>query len=182
MKLILKTLIIYLVAIPLALAQTSDSGAGTESYPGSERARLGNERIQAEIELRAREEQRRLEEEAQARLRAEEAAARSAMAATQNPRPEMAASGETAATQNPRPEVPASSETASTQNSRPEMAASREMAATQNPKPEPTEAADSDDIYRTLEQLRMLGELKDDGYISDEEFQRIKRRILDDQT
>ena len=62
------------------------------------------------------------------------------------------------------------------------MAASREMAATQNPKPEPTEAADSDDIYRTLEQLRMLGELKDDGYISDEEFQRIKRRILDDQT
>ena len=166
MKLIPKTLIIYLVAIPLALAQTSDSGAGTESYPGSERARLGNERIQAEIELRAREEQRRLEEEAQARLRAEEAAARSAMAANQTPRPEMAASGETAATQNPRPE----------------MAASRELGASQNPKPEPTEAADSDDIYRTLEQLRILGELKDDGYISDEEFQRIKRRILDDQT
>ena len=81
--------------------------------------------------MRAREEQRRIEEAEQARLRAEQAAARSA------------------------------------------------MAAAQNAKPDATETTGSDDMYRTLEQLRLLGELKDDGYITDEEFRKIKQKILD---
>ncbi|MGI9270552.1 MAG: SHOCT domain-containing protein [Woeseiaceae bacterium] len=44
--------------------------------------------------------------------------------------------------------------------------------------------ADSDmpanraDMYRVLEQLRELGELKDAGYLTDEEFQQLKDEIL----
>ena len=53
------------------------------------------------------------------------------------------------------------------------------MAAAQNAKPDATEAAGSNDMYRTLEQLRLLGELKDDGYITEEEFRKIKQKILD---
>jgi hypothetical protein len=35
------------------------------------------------------------------------------------------------------------------------------------------------DISKALEQLRVLGELRDAGYVTDEEFARIKRKILD---
>ena len=45
----------------------------------------------------------------------------------------------------------------------------------------PGNADRSVDLSRTLEQLRTLGELKDDGYITEEEFSKIKRRILDSQ-
>ena len=38
---------------------------------------------------------------------------------------------------------------------------------------------DPAEISRTLEQLRELGELKDAGYLTDEEFERLKQRILD---
>jgi xanthine dehydrogenase iron-sulfur cluster and FAD-binding subunit A len=141
-------LIIYAAALPVALAQSADSPDANDSAMGSERARLANQRIQAEVEMRAREEQRRLEEEAQARLRAEEAAARSEMAAAQS--------------------------------SRPETAGMSEVAAVEHAEPEAIEAAGSNDMDRTLEQLRLLGELKDDGYISEKEFQRIKQKILDD--
>jgi hypothetical protein len=37
------------------------------------------------------------------------------------------------------------------------------------------------DLSRTLEQLRTLGELRDAGYVTAEEFERIKRKILDSQ-
>lgn len=40
-------------------------------------------------------------------------------------------------------------------------------------------AADDARTQRALEQLRELGELKDAGYLTDEEFRRIKQRILD---
>jgi len=43
----------------------------------------------------------------------------------------------------------------------------------------PTDAGSSRDMSRTLEQLRSLGELKDDGYITEEEFRKIKQKILD---
>jgi len=39
--------------------------------------------------------------------------------------------------------------------------------------------SDPAEISRTLEQLRELGELKDAGYLTDEEFEHIKQRILD---
>ena len=130
MKLILKTLMIYVAGLSMALAQTT----GAEDSAGSERARLGNQRIQVEAEMRAREEQRRLEEAEQARLRAQEAAAISTAAAN----------------------VPDST-------------------------PGATKRENNFDTSRTLQQLRMLGELKDDGYITDGEFERIKQKILDTQ-
>ena len=123
MKFIPVTLMIYVAGLSIALAQTTGITDQAENATVSERERLGNQRIQVEAEMRAREEQRRIE--------AEQAAARSA------------------------------------------------MAAAQNAKPDATETTGSDDMYRTLEQLRLLGELKDDGYITDEEFRKIKQKILD---
>lgn len=35
------------------------------------------------------------------------------------------------------------------------------------------------DVERMLEQIRTLGELRDAGYVTDTEFERIKQRILD---
>lgn len=102
-----------------ALAQSSDVAA--------ERARLGNERIQAEAELRASEER-----EQQERAQAE--------AASPAARP-------------PAAEAPAAP-------------------------PRPA-AKDDDRTRQGLQQLRELGGLKDAGYVTDEEFQRIKQRILD---
>ncbi len=131
MRFIAKSLLICAAALSMALAQSTDSAGVTDSDTGSERARLANQRIQADLELRAREEQRRLEEE-QARLRAQEAATRSA-------------------------------------------------AAAQPPTPVVTSTPPGPDMSRTLEQIKTLGELKDAGYVSEEEFQRIKQRILDDQ-
>lgn len=142
MKSALITLMIPVATLSIAVAQTTDTSNTTErAQPSeqqspwssaSERGRLGNQRIQAEAELRAREEQRRLEEAEQARLQAEQAASGS--------------DGQRAPVS--RPVV--------------------------------TETGGSDDISRTLEQLRTLGELKDDGYITEEEFRRIKQKILDD--
>ena len=40
------------------------------------------------------------------------------------------------------------------------------------------EGTESADLTRALEQLRMLGDLKDAGHLTEEEFQRIKARIL----
>ncbi len=130
MRFIAKSLLICAAALSMALAQSTDSAGVTDSDTGSERARLANQRIQADLELRAREEQRRLEEE-QARLRAQEAASAAAAA-------------------------PA-------------------------PAPVATGTSSGQDMSRALEQIKTLGELKDAGYVSEEEFQRIKQRILDDQ-
>jgi len=143
MKLGLSTLIIYMAALSMALAQTTDNADGTERSQQydepktrsveSERERLAQQRIQTEAEIRAREEQRRLEEAEQERLRAQEEAIRSKVA------------------------VAPGSES------------------------RPTETSGNNDISRTLEQLRSLGELKDDGYITEEEFRKIKQKILDSQ-
>lgn len=132
MKFGLKTLVIYMAALSVALAQTNDIADETEQSQAydeqkarsveSERGRLANQRIQAETEIRAREEQQRLEEAERERLRTQEEAIKSKEA-----------------------------------------------------------IAPSSDISRTLKQLRSLGELKDDGYITEEEFRRIKQKILDSQ-
>lgn len=141
MKLGLRTLVIFMVAISMAMAQTSDMADATErsqTYDEqrarsleTERARLGNQRIQTESEIRAREEQRRLEEAEQEKRRAQDEVAKSDEA------------------------IAPSSESV------------------------PTETGDSIDMSRTLKQLRSLGELKDDGYITEDEFRRIKQKILD---
>ncbi len=143
MKIGLTTLMICIAALSTAQAQTTDTAGGTERSQTtdekrvqsleSERERLGNQRIRTETEIRARAEQRRLEEAEQERLRAQEDALKSEEAMA------------------PRSEF------------------------------KPTGAGSKTDLSRTLEQLRSLGELKDDGYITDEEFQKIKKKILDKQ-
>ena len=162
MKLITKTLIIYIAALSMALAQS----AATGDAAGAERARLANQRIQADMEMRAREEQRRLEEE-QAKVRAQQAAARSEVAAAQY--------SEASGTMPAKTAVPV--QTSQTGAAEPARAA----APVQNSQAGATEPVGSRDMLRTLEQLKLLGELKDDGYISEDEFQKIKQRILDDQ-
>jgi len=142
MKHYLTTLIICIVAPSMAVAQTNDIEDGTERSPtydeqktwsfASERERLGNQRIQTETEIRALEEQRRLEEAEQERLRAEN------------------------------------------------EAISNKVASAPGSEPRPSESGSSVDMSRTLEQLRALGELKDDGYITEEEFKNIKQKILGD--
>ena len=62
-----------------------------------------------------------------------------------------------------------------------ESAGRREESVNQSSVTTPGDADRSLDLSRTLEQLRTLGELKDDGYITEEEFSKIKRRILDSQ-
>lgn len=116
-----------LVLCPLAAPAQSDDLA-------AERARIANQRIEAEARVRE-------EQERQARLAAErEAAAASQPAAT-----------------------PASSV---------ESVPARTAASEATPSPA--------DVDRILEQIRTLGELRDAGYVTDSEFERIKRRILDD--
>lgn len=139
----LKTLMILMAAPSMALAQTSDEADRTErsrTYDEdrvvsmeSERARLGNQRIQTEVELRAREEQQRLEAAEREKLREQDEGTESDAAI-----------------------APSSGSP-------------------------PTEAGSSKDMSRTLEQLRSLGELKDAGYVTEDEFERIKQKILDSQ-
>lgn len=183
MKLITKTLMIYVAAISLALAQSADTDDVTASSMGSERAKLANERIQAEVEMRAREEQRRREEE-EAQVRAQQAAARSEIAAAQFSEPGRTEpvtsavpvqSSQAGATAPARTAVPVQSSPAGA------TGPARTAVPVQNSQAGATAPARSNDMSRMLEQLKLLGELKDDGYISEEEFQKIKQRILDDQ-
>jgi Short C-terminal domain len=122
------TAIICLLAVApgLALGQAPDAAA--------ERARLANERIQAEAESREREESEQ-----------------------QNRTPQPA--GQPVAA----PIPPAQPQEA------------RALAEPRRP------STDADRTERGLEQLRELGKLKDAGYLTDAEFQRIKQRILDSQ-
>jgi len=63
-----------------------------------------------------------------------------------------------------------------------EQALAEKEAVAPNPQSKPSEARVDSDISQMLEQLRALGELKDDGYITEDEFRKIKQRILDNQT
>jgi hypothetical protein len=110
----------------LALGQSQD--------PAAERARLGNERIEAE---------RRAREELEQQNRAPQPAAQPAGQPTALSAPRTQPQGEA-----PPP----------------------------GPRRPPTEA---DRTERGLQQLRELGKLKDAGYLTDAEFQRIKQQILD---
>ena len=113
-----------------------------DSDPAAERARLANQRIQAELERQAREEALRREAEARA-LKEQQAALRASGGGAPpgtGDMPSMTMSG----------------------------ADSGQGTATRG-------AA----LDRVLEQLRTLGELKDSGYVTEEEFERIKRRIME---
>src|SRR6056297_2621360 len=139
-----------LAALP-AYAQSTDTAA--------ERARLANERIQLEAQRRAEEERRR-----QQRAAAESEAAGS----------------EAGGSETIEPDAPA--HTADSAAGRAERSGSRAAPAANRSADSPRAAslppAGDDRISRTLEQLRELGELRDAGYVTDEEFERIKTRIL----
>lgn len=127
---LLVSFITLLLVSPVAQGQADDLAA--------ERARLANQRIEAEA--RAREEQER-----EARLAAERARA----AANQQTVAAADAERGVAAADPSRQPAP--------------------VVSTQTPT----------DVNRLLEQIRTLGELRDSGYVTDAEFERIKRRILD---
>ena len=99
---------------------------GQSDDAAAERARLANQRIQAEAERQAEiEEQRRRQQAVQAQRSAPQASS--------------------SEVDTPASDVP----------------------------------ADRTDMYRVLEQLRELGELRDAGYLTDDEFAVLKKKILD---
>jgi hypothetical protein len=118
----------------------------------AERARIANQRSLAEAEQRAREEQERLEKAAaQARVQQEMTARSTRQAVAQE----------------------------NFESSQPGQAMPAAIAAAETEATNRGASAENTDISRSLEQLRTLGELKDAGYVTAEEFEQIKKRILD---
>ena len=126
------------LAAAVVLSTIPASGIGQEPNPAAERARLAEQRIQAEAA-------RRLEEE-QASVPAA---------------------------------LPAAAEPALEREPAPVTAAPRIAPAQPAEPPRSVRPETPADLSLALEQLRTLGELKDSGYVDDEEFERIKQRILD---
>lgn len=126
----------------LLLAPASALGQATDA--AAERARLANQRIQAEADRRAREEE-------QQQKAPTASAAPGAVATTASP---------LAMTAPTKPVAP--------------------VAPVEPPQP-PGATPDQDPTTRALDQLRDLGKLKDAGYLTEEEFQRIKTRIIESQ-
>ena len=125
----------------------------------AERARIANQRIQAEAARIAEEERRRAEAIVEEEERRAQAAAR----------PRYEDSLEPASPADPRVPEPA-----------------RAPAMTAMPMPEVTPPAPAPDaqtnrlgMTRMLEHIRVLGQLRDSGYVTEAEFERIKARILD---
>jgi len=145
-------LLVATVVAPAAWTQTPD--------PAEERARLANQRIQAEAARQAEEERARREMTPQA-------------AAAQPVAPGPAQSPAVVAV--PPPSVPAPSVPAPSISQAPAVAPPQSTAGADAAR-ETRDAQTS----RALEQLKQLGELRDAGYVTDQEFERIKSRILDD--
>jgi hypothetical protein len=137
------------------LALSPGIAGGQSPDAAAERARLGNERIQAEAERRAREEQ-----EAQRMTSAGAAAPQTAPPVPQASQP----TDGRAAAATPAP-----------------LSSPPSAGAAPPPGPLQPPVADVDRTSRMLEQLRELGELKDAGYVTEDEFRRIKTRILEGQ-
>jgi hypothetical protein len=152
--LMLRTAAILAPAI-LGIAMLAPAHA-QDADTAAERARLANERIRLEAQRRAEEEKRR-REEAEAAASAD--AAPAADAPPREPGAEPQPGTAAARTATPPAVAPAAPRTA--------------------PRTAPPAAAGDDGISRALEQLRELGELRDAGYVTEEEFERIKSRILE---
>lgn len=151
MKSSLPLMLISMIAASTAVAQTQDISARLERAQAydepdaqsmeAERQRLGNQRIQQEMERRAREqEKRRLEEE---RQRGEQQ------------------------------QDPAGQKVDVAQGNAPAV---RESVAAL---PQASRPDGDTGMSAALEQLRTLGELKDAGYISEQEHQELKQKVLD---
>ncbi len=140
------------IFLACSLTVASQPASAQDDSAAAERARLANQRIHAESERLAREleRQQRLDAETQPRL-ADETTENRSIAPVQ------------AEVRQPTdPLLPTAVPKVSADGMR---AGAKEEAAA--------------DLSRRLEQLRTLGELWDAGYVNDEEFERIKRRILD---
>ncbi len=107
---------------------------------GAERARLGDARIQQDMERRSREEEQRLAAAEQESVAVQEAPI--VVPDTGSPPPATAS-----------PQVPAATVPVSPDNS---------------------------GMAETLELLRTLGELKDAGYVTEEEYNKLKQKVLAD--
>jgi hypothetical protein len=117
----------------------------------AQRSQLANQRIQLEAERRAREQEERLQQ-AEELERVQREAARPDAAQASEPGPQSTLAGQGQAADNSvSGAIPSGNET----------------------------ATGNADLSRMLEQLRTLGELRDAGYVTEEEFDRIKQRILD---
>ena len=108
---------------------------------GAERARLGNARIQQDMERRAREEENRV----------------------------TAAQSESVSVQEAAPAVQQTS------------VAPTVVAAQQPPPPSAPVSPRSSSITETLELLQKLGELKDAGYVTEDEYNKLKQKVLADE-
>ena len=131
--------LLVVVAMAPATALADDVAA--------ERARLANQRIQAEEERRAREEEQRLEQ-----------AKAQAQASSEDP-------GETTVG------VAESAEQPRDAGSEP-VTRSTQGGVSGAP-------VDKIEMSRALEQLRELGALREAGYLTEEEFEQLKKKILD---
>ena len=133
---------VILIGIAAAIVVAAQSAVAQDAEGiNAERARLGNQRIQQDMELRAREEEeRRLEENTQP---------------DQQP-------------QEPAPQPLVVSE-----------ANSPAVAESTAPLPQSSGPGGDPDMSKVLEQLRVLGELKDAGYVSEQEHAELKQKILD---
>lgn len=150
MKSSLPILLISMIAASIAVAQTQDMSGRVERAQAydepdaqsmeAERQRLGNQRIQQEMERRAREEERRLEEE---RERGE---------------PSQEPAGQPL--DPPQGNAPAVTESTA-------------------PSPQSSRPDGDSGMSEALEQLRTLGELRDAGYISKQEHEELKQKVLD---
>jgi hypothetical protein len=139
MKFRLPVILIGLAAAFAAAVQSAD--AQDAQGINAERARLGNQRIQQDMELRAREEEeRRLEAERQSGQQSQEPARQPLVVPEEN---------------------------------------SPAVAESTAPVPPSSRPGGDSDVSKVLEQLRVLGELKDAGYISEREHTELKQRILD---
>lgn len=144
-RLLLAVVIPALLGTPITPSYAQDMAA--------ERARIANQRIEAEAARIAEEERRRAEAaaiEAEARRRHED-------------------SRQPTGPEQQRPAEPAQP---------PAMTATPMLKATP-PAPAPDARTDRLGMTRMLEHIRVLGQLRDSGYVTEAEFERIKTRILD---
>lgn len=164
--LVLSICLLFLLTEP-TVAQSNDTA--------TERARIANERIRLDAARRAQAQQERQQQAAeQVRPPGETAGTTNAAEQTAG-----AATSEeqTAGAQTAGANIDAGQGSPAQQSREAPVAVAAPVTTTpQTPPP----VANSD-LTEALAQLRKLGELKDAGYVTDEEFDRIKARILDSQ-
>ncbi len=164
------------LALVLTIFLLSPLGEAAAQSPdaAAERSRLGDARIRAEAERQEQEELAR-----QQQLAAAEARAPSLAEPSTAPTPTNVTAAPVAMTPAPTPDtaVPAvGTATVATSTATAPPATAAPSPAT--PEPAPAAGQGTGDISQALEQLRELGELRDAGYVTDEEFEQIKERIL----